>query len=430
MKKTAIALLMASTMLVGAGSVLAADVTVIHAGTLLAVPGEAPKTEQSVIIENGKITDVRSGYVSVDGAKIVDLKSSFVMPGMMDMHVHLTGELGDGNRWQKTVQETSAHSVMRGIMNGKKTLMAGFTTVRNLGAAMDVIFGMRDGINRGWVQGPRIIASIGVAATGGHGDISGMKSELLDLWSGNTTCNGPYDCRRAVRQAVKYGADLIKITSTGGVLSNTATGVAQQMEDDELVEIMKTAHSLGRKVAAHAHGTDGVNAALRAGVDSIEHGTYMDKESMKLFKKNGSYWIPTLQAGYTVMTMAKNNPNFFPPAIHPKALQVGSDMASTFARAYKGKINIAFGTDAGVGKHGTNAKEFSLMKDGGMTDHMELIQTATTEAAKVINMSDSLGALKVGYHADIIAVDGNPLNDIKELEDVDFVMKAGKVVKH
>jgi imidazolonepropionase-like amidohydrolase len=430
MKKTAILLLMATTMLVGAGSASAGDITVIHAGTLLAVPGEAPKTEQSVIIENGRITDVKSGYVSVAGAKVVDLKSSFVMPGLMDMHIHLTSQLGDANSYQKTVQEGVSHEVMRGIQYGNRILQAGFTTVRNLGTAKEVIYGIRDGINRGWVDGPRIIASVGVGATGGHGDIDGMKPELLDLWTSNTTCDGPYDCRRAVRQAVKYGADLIKITSTGGVLSDTETGVGQQMEDDELIEVMKTAHSLGRKVAAHAHAAAGVNAALRAGVDTIEHGTYMNAESLKLFKETGAVWIPTLSAGDFVMRMARDKPNFFPENIRRKALRVGTDMQNTFARAYKGKINIAFGTDSGVAPHGTNAKEFSLMKLGGMTDHMELIKTATINAAKVINMEDSLGQVKAGFHADIIAVDGNPLNDIKELEDVDFVMKAGKVVKH
>ncbi len=425
MKKFLLSTLVSAAALMGA-NVHAADLKIIHAGELLAVPGQGAKSEQSIIIEDGKISEVVNGYVNRDGAEIVDLKDSFVMPGMIDSHVHLTGQLSArGN----PMQTTKVDSAMMGLHYAEKTWQAGFTTVRNLGADPEVIYGMRDAINKGLVQGPRIVASAGVSATGGHGDIDGMKAELLDLYTSKTICDGPYDCRRAVRHAVKYGADWIKITSTGGVLSDTATGVLQQMEDDELKEIVKTAGRVGRDVASHAHGTQGINAALRAGVRSIEHGTYTDASSIKLFKETGAYLVPTMLAGKFVADQARANPNFFSDAIRPKALQVGSDMQANIEVAYKAGVKMAFGTDSGVSDHGDNAQEFILLNEIGVPNE-EAIEMATVRAAELLRMTDTLGTIAAGKHADIVATDGNPLNDIKELLDVDFVMKGGKVVKH
>lgn len=420
----------ASLIALGA-SVQAADIKVVHAGELLAVPGEAPKEKQTIVIENGRIKEVRDGFVAAsefgEGAKLVDLSESFVMPGLMDMHVHLQGELS-ARRDSETLRESTADVGMKSVLFAKRTLMAGFTTVRDLGAEPTHMYALRDATAKGWVDGPRIVASGGVAATGGHGDVDGMRHDLLEKYTSKTICDGPYDCRRAVRRAIKFGADTIKITATGGVLSDTNTGTGQQMTDDELTEIMETAHSLGRKVAAHAHAAEGINAALRAGVNSIEHGTYTNAESIKLFKETGAYLVPTLLAGDTVVQMAKNS-NFMSEQIKAKALRVGGDMMRHFAIAYKEGVNIAYGTDSGVSRHGTNAEEAILMEKAGMTP-MDVLKAATVNAADLIGMSDSLGTIEAGKHADLIATDGSALENLKELLDVDFVMKGGKVYKN
>lgn len=426
MKKAMLASLLGSVMAVSAMSAQAGDLKVIHAGELLAVPGKGAKKEQSIIIENDKIKEIKSGYVTPEGAEVIDLKNSFVMPGFMDMHVHLTGQLSEKNDPLKT---NNIDAAMIALDHGMKSLKAGFTTVRDLGAEPEVIFGVRDAINKGRVVGPRIIAAgTAISATGGHGDVDGMKAELMHLYTPENICDGPYDCRRAVRHAVKYGADVIKITSTGGVLSDTATGVLQQMEDDELFEIVRAAKRVGRDVTSHSHGTEGINAALKAGVRSIEHGTYTDASTIKLFKQNGAYLVPTLSAGDYVRRQAEANPQFFPPVIRAKAIQVGTDMKNNIGKAYKGGVKIAFGTDSGVGEHGKNAYEFVLLTEIGVPNE-EAIQMATVNAAEMARKSDVLGSIEAGKYADIVATDGNPLNDIKELLDVDFVMKGGQTIK-
>ena len=408
-----------------------ANTQIIHAGKLLTIPGESATSNQTLVIEDGKIKEIRNGFSSPDqfgtDTQLIDLANSFVMPGLMDMHVHLQGELGPKNDNQK-LRMSDADVAMRSVHFAHKTLMAGFTTVRNLGAKSEQIYALRDAIENGWIDGPRIIASGGVSVTGGHGDIDGISPDLLDLWSAKTLCDGPYDCRRATRHAIKYGADLIKITSTGGVLSDTNTGTGQQMTDDELKEVVETAHSLGRKVASHAHAAAGINAALRAGVDSIEHGSYADKESIRLFRKNGAYLVPTLLAGDTVVDLA-NSGNFMSEAIKAKAIRVGTDMMEHFSAAYQAGVKIAFGTDTGVSHHGDNAKEAILMYKAGMSN-AEILKTATINAADLIDRSSTLGTLEVGKQADIIGLINNPLEDIDALLDVAFVMKSGKVVKH
>jgi imidazolonepropionase-like amidohydrolase len=405
--------------------------TIIHAGTLLALPGEAPQNKQSIIIEGKQIARVEDGFVdpaSVSGdVTVIDLSDKFVLPGLMDMHVHLLGELSPTSRTDALYVTTSMQA-LKGAMHAKRTLDAGFTTVRDLGGKPEAIYALRDAVNNGFVPGPRIIAAgSSLAATGGHGDVDGVKAELLTLWTPETICDGPYDCRRATRHAIKYGADWIKITATGGVLSDTATGTDQQMTDDELREIMDTAHGLGIKVAAHAHGTDGINAALRAGVDSIDHGSFLDRESIRLFKQTGAYLVPTLSPSYKIPAQMEGNP-FFTEAIKAKARAASAASKANFGSAYESGVKIAFGTDSAVTKHGDNADEFGMMVESGMTE-MDAIRSATIVAAELLEMSDTLGTIEPGKMADIIAVDDNPLEDITVLENVSVVIKDGKRIK-
>lgn len=412
-------------------SVLSASTTIIYAGQLLAVPGQMPLKQQTIIVEDKNITKIIAGFADAKqypkDSTIINLKNSFVLPGLMDMHVHLQGQLGPNND-REALKMSDQLMGFRSIYFGMKTLLAGFTTVRDVGSNSQYMYAYRDAVNKGWIDGPRIIAAGGVGITGGHADVSGVKPDLMEFYTDKSICDGPYDCRRATRRAVKFGADLIKITSTGGVLTDRATGTGQQMEADELKEVVRAAHRMGRKVASHAHQEDGIIAALEAGVDSIEHGTYTGPKAIKLFKKTGAYLVPTLLAGDTVVQMAKTQ-NFMSEAIKQKAIRVGTDMQGNFAKAYKAGVKVAFGTDSGVSHHGINAQEAVLMHKAGMPE-MEVIKAATVNAADLLGMSDSIGSIEVGKSADIIAVDGSPLKDIKELLDVDFVMKEGKVFKN
>jgi len=348
--------------------------TLIHAGEVLAVPGEPAAKEQTIIVVDGKVTAIQDGYMEAgEEDTLIDLSDHFVMPGMIDSHVHLRSEWNPNTRLQGVTRE-SGDVAFEAAMNARKTLMAGFTAV----------------------QDP-------------------------------TICDGVADCRRAVRKAVKRGADVIKITATGGVLSNTNAGTGKQFFDDELRAIVETAESMGRKVTAHAHGKDGIDAALRAGVSSIEHGTYLDKETVALFKKHDAVLVPTVLAGMTVVDWAENH-NFLPPNSALKALQVGPQMQTMLRIAWENGVTVAFGTDTGVSAHGENAREFEYMIKAGMSE-MDAIKAATVVASKHIGMSDQIGTLEAGKDADIIAVDGSPLEDISELMDVDFVMKGGVVYK-
>jgi imidazolonepropionase-like amidohydrolase len=429
MKQRLTRLLVISALL-ATSPIVFADITLIHAGKLLAVPGEAPKADQTIVVEEQRIVEVRDGFVEAtefEGKVIViDLRDQFVLPGLMDMHVHLQGELGPKNDSER-LKMSSQQVEMRSVMFGMRTLMAGFTTVRDAGSSSLEMYALRDGINNGWVDGPRIIAAGGVGITGGHADVSGVSPDLMDLYTSENICNGPYDCRRATRNTIKYGADWIKITSTGGVLTDRATGTGQQMEADELREVVLAAKRMGRKVASHAHQEDGIIAALEAGVDSIEHGSYAGPDAIKLFKKTGAYLVPTLLAGETVMQMAATS-DFMSPAIKEKAMMVGGAMKGNFYKSYKGGVKIAYGTDSGVSKHGTNAREAVLMVKAGMPE-MAVIETATVNAADMLDMTASIGTIEAGKYADIIAVDSSPLENIEALLDVDFVMKGGKVYK-
>jgi imidazolonepropionase-like amidohydrolase len=409
------------------GNVAAADVTLIHAGELLAEPGKAPSRAMTIIVEGDRITGVQQGYVESEGATIIDLRNKFVLPGLMDMHVHLQGELGPDND-RDALKMSSQLMQMRSLHYAKNTLLAGFTTVRDVGSSEQEMYAMRDAINAGWVDGPRIVAAGGVGITGGHADISGVSPELMAHWTSVNVCDGPYDCRRAARNVIKYGGDLIKITSTGGVMTQRATGTGQQMETDELQEVVRAAARMGRKVASHAHEEDGIIAALEAGVASIEHGTYTGPRAIRLFKETGAYLVPTLLAGKTVATLAVEA-DFMAPEVREKAIRVGNDMAGNFEKAHKAGVNVAYGTDSGISPHGTNAEEAVLMVEAGMSE-MDVIVAATVNAADLIDMSESIGTIEAGKFADIIAVDASPLSDISELLDVGFVMKGGQVYKH
>ena len=407
-----------------------ADTRIIHAGTLLAVPGKLPKSEQTIVIENDRIMEVRKGYANPSEFEgeviVVDLKDQFVLPGLMDMHVHLQFEMGPRN--DRDQLKMSPQLVqMRSIMHAMRTLEAGFTTVRDVGSSEQEMYALRDAINQGWIDGPRIIAAGGVGITGGHADVSGMNPELMEMFTSENVCDGPYDCRRASRNAIKYGADLIKITSTGGVMTERATGTGQQMEMDELENVVLAAARMGRKVASHAHEEDGIIAALKAGVASIEHGTYTGPEAIKLFRETGAYLVPTLLAGKTVREAALNS-DYLPLAVREKAIRVGADMAGNFEKAHKAGVKVAYGTDSAISKHGSNAEEAILMVNAGMTE-MDVLEAATINAADLLDMSDSIGTIEAGKHADIIAVGASPLNNIEELLNVDFVMKGGKIYK-
>lgn len=404
--------------------------TLIHAGRLLADPASGRVlTQQTILVRDGQIVSIAAGYTSArSGQKVVDLKSSFVMPGLIDSHVHITSEQGPDARLNALIS-TSADDAIAGAGFGMKTLQAGFTTVADLGAETNAIMALRKGIARGVIAGPRIIAAgPAVSVHGGHGDVNGVPRSLVDLYRGPGVCSGPDDCARATRELVRDGADIIKITATGGVLSDTAAGLGQQFTDDELAAIVQAAHAMGRKVTAHAHGVDGINSFLKAGGDSIEHGTYADAESAELFKKNGAYLVPTLLAGDFVAREAAKPDTFLTPNQKQKALQAGPLMLDMLRRMHAAGVKIAFGTDTGVSAHGDNAQEFALMVKAGMTP-LQTIQAATVNAADHFGLTAEIGSIAPGKTADIIAVGGDPLSNVRELESVDFVMAKGKVHK-
>jgi imidazolonepropionase-like amidohydrolase len=400
--------------------------TVIHAGRLLATPGEAPKRGQSVWIADGKIKSVASGFIDPPtGTRLIDLKDKFVLPGLIDCHVHLTGQLAADSRL-RLVEDSDPKIALDAAQRARVTLAAGFTTVRDLGARPpEVIYALRAAIADGKVPGPRILCVGAILSpTGGHGQIYGYRADVCACIQSNIgVCDGADACRRAVRAQVAQGADAIKFVATGGVLSNIRAGIDQQFNDDEIQTIIETAHRLGRRVSAHAHGAAGINAALAAGVDSIEHGTFLDDQSVELFLEHGASHTPTIIAGMTVLEMAQRS-GVLTPAQAEKALEVGKHIKQALARSYRAGVRITFGTDMGVGQHGQNAREFALMVEAGMTS-ADAIKAATADAAELLDIADVVGSLTPGKSADIIAVDGDPLGDVTELERVTFVMSRG-----
>ncbi|MBP6011137.1 MAG: amidohydrolase family protein [Alphaproteobacteria bacterium] len=398
----------------------------IYAGTLFAVPGQEPLKEQTVFVRDGKILKVEAGFIRASaGEQVIDLRNHFVMPGLIDCHVHILSELSAKSRLE-TVESEETYVALRGAAYALRTLRAGFTTVRDLGERSPAIFALKKTINEGLIAGPRlVVAGSTLSPTGGHAQTYGYREEINLLFASTGACDGVDECRKAVRTQVARGADVIKLVATGGVLSNISAGVDQQFTDEELAVIVKTAHGLGKRVAAHAHGAGGMAAALRAGVDSIEHGSYVDDTAISLFRKTGAYLVPTVIAGVTVAEHAKQQ-GFLTPAQREKALKVGPLMQAALGRAYKGGVKIAFGTDMGVGVHGQNAKEFALMTGAGMPP-MEALKAATVNAADLLQLSNVIGTIEPNKMADIVAVAKDPLSDIKALERMSFVMRGGQV---
>jgi len=407
----------------------AEQVTVIHAGTLLAEPGKAPRQNASVIIRGRTIAEVRDGFAEVPGARVVDLRNATVLPGLIDSHVHLRG-LDDRLRARlEENQRDNEDNAYTALLNARKTLLAGFTTVRDLGGDPRLILSLRDSINSGEFSGPTILsAAMMVSVSGGHGDPRNGRNRDASLAVANpgNVCNGADDCRRAVREQISAGADVIKIAATGGVLSNVPGGLNQQMMDDEMRAVVATARTFGRKVAAHAHGVEGVNSALRAGVDSIEHGTFTNEESFRLYKQTGAYYVPTLLA--PAAALADGQRGALSAAQYDKARLAAGNAEKSFAEAIRRGVKIAYGTDTGVSPHGRNAEEFALMVKNGMSPSLA-IRSATVDAAELLGISARAGTIEPGKDADIIAVEGDPTQNVRLLENVGFVMKSGRVHK-
>lgn len=408
---------------------LSAQKTYIHCGTLIDGISNTPRTNVTIVVQGNKIVSVEKGFTQGTAQdKVIDLKNKTVTPGWIDTHVHLEDETSK-NQYVERFTLNPADYAFKSVAFAEKTLMIGFTTVRDLGGT-GVNISLRNAINKGLITGPRVFtAGKSIATTGGHADpTNSYRRDLMgDPGPQAGVINSPEEGRKAVRQRYKDGADLIKVTASGGVLSVAKDGSNPQFTNDELIAIIETAKDYGMKVAAHSHGAEAMKRAIRAGVSSIEHGTYMDDEAIALFKKHGVYYVPTITAGKSVGDSAKIA-GYYPDLVTPKALAVGPKIQNTFAKAYKAGVKIAFGTDAGVFKHGLNWMEFRYMIEAGMPA-MEAIKAATINAADLLGMKDQLGSIEAGKLADIVAVDGDPLKDVNAFGRVVFVMKDGVVYK-
>ena len=409
-------------------TLLCGQKTFIHAGKMIDGKNDIPIEMVTIILDGKTIQTVNRGYLD-PGKKdtLIDLKDFTILPGLMDMHTHLSGQSSPKRYMEKFYMDLDEYAY-RSIPYAKKTLMAGFTTVREVGGIISN--SIRDAINEGHIIGPRIFsAGKSIATTGGHADpSSGLNMRFMgDPGPKDGVINGTRDAKKAVRQRYKNGADLIKITATGGVLSIAKNSKNPQFTEDEIRAIVETADDYDMHVAAHAHGAEGMKRAIRAGVRSIEHGTLMDAEVMTLMKQYGTYYVPTISAGMFVAEKAKED-GYYPPIIVPKALEIGPRILKTFSIAHKFGIKIAFGTDSGVSYHGDNAKEFVHMVEGGMLP-MDAVKSATMVSAELLGIQDKLGSIETNKIADIIAVEGNPIDDISFLQNVIFVMKEGKVYR-
>ena len=429
MKKPLITLAVASALLSSPFSTVAD--TLIHAGKVFTGTSNSLQENVTIVVEDNKIKAVKKGFAKAqEGDTVINLKTSTVMPGLMDMHVHLSSQHGGPQTYLERFSLNEADYALRAANYAKITLDSGFTTVRNLGDGYNETVALRNAISKGYATGPRIYTvAKSIATTGGHADPSNGLSHLLrpDVGPKQGVVNGEAEAREAVRTRYQDGADLIKITATGGVLSVAKSGQNPQFMTDELEAIVETAKDYGMTVAVHAHGKEGMKRAIEAGVDSIEHGTYMDDEIRTLMKKHGTYYVPTILAGKFVADKAKID-GFFPELVRPKAAAIGPLIQNTFEQAHKAGVKIAFGTDSGVSAHGDNAQEFSLMVEAGMKPADALL-SATVNSASLLGISDILGTLEEGKLADIVAVQGNPLDDISLMESVSFVMKDGVVYK-
>ncbi|MBK6707098.1 MAG: amidohydrolase family protein [Sphingomonadales bacterium] len=420
----AVALLLASTPLAAQSG----GTTYIHAGRLLDQPGQAPRGASTIIVRDGKIAEVRDGFVAPEAdAQLVDLQTQFVLPGLIDMHVHISS---DDNLLRSRLEGPSRDVEDVFVIaqnNARLTLEAGFTTVRDLGGEGRATATLRDAINNGVIVGPTIIpAGTMISVTGGHGGVNGLNRTFTHAIAAERTnvCDGPDGCASAVRAQISIGAEVIKFAATGGVRSNVAGGLGKQMTDAEMKSIVDTGHSFGRKVTAHAHGKEGIDAALRAGVDSIEHGSFIDDETVKLFKAEGAALVPTAVAPIAALAQARRGDAPAPQLA--KAEEAAAAHAASMARAIKGGVRILFGTDSGVAPHGENAKEFALMVKAGMAP-AQAIKSATADNAAELDRP--IGVIAPGRDADIIATAADPIADVTALEKVDFVMRRGVVHK-
>ena len=402
--------------------------TIIYSSSYIDVINGNVIEDSSITINNGLINKIDKGFINVDPEdNLIDLRGNILMPGLMDMHVHFGQEYqSKAERPTKVERETSA---ILAAKHALITIKSGFTTVRQVGDSGMIAISLRDLINAGLIKGPRIFTSgKSIATTGGHADhTNGISKDFYEYPTAEDgVINGPYDAFTAVRQRYKDGADGIKLTVTGGVLSVAKSGDNPQFTEEEVAAIVEAAKDYGMWVAVHAHGSEGMKRAVLAGVDSVEHGTFMTDEVMELMIKNGTYYVPTISAGEFVAEKSKID-NYFPEIVRPKAASVGPQIGSTFSKAFKKGVKIAFGTDVGVQPHGTNWKEFVYMVKNGMPE-MKAIQSATIETAKLLQIDSTLGSIEVGKIADLVAVKGDPLTNISNMENISFVMKDGKVI--
>ncbi len=409
----------------------APKVTYIHAGQLLDRPGERARGNTTIIVRDGKIAELRDGFAAPEGgATLVDLKDRYVLPGLIDMHVHFYSSGYPLKQRLEGPTKDKEDAFAAAALNARATLLAGITTVRDLGSSEPRgIRALRDAIARGEFEGPTIInAGAMISVTAGHGDANGLKENyaLAERNDADHICNGPDDCRRATRAQIFTGAEVIKFGASGGVGSNIAGGLEAQMTPEEMKAIVDTAHAFGRKATAHAHGKSGIDMALRAGVDSIEHGSFIDDDTVRLFKQTGAYLVPTMHAFESVIRQSRSGER--PAASAAKAEEVSKVVKDSHRRAFAGGVKVAFGTDSGVGPHATNALEFTYMTQAGMAPAVAL-RTATVDAATLLGRADRIGRIAAGMDADIIAVSGDPVADVKRLETVDFVMRRGTVHK-
>jgi imidazolonepropionase-like amidohydrolase len=404
-----------------------AETQIILAGNLIADAGVGPTGPATITVTDGRIINIVKGVDSVAlpaGATVIDLSTKTVLPGLIDLHVHLTGD--PGGDFRDEAVDPDEWGVVMGVKNAVLTVKAGFTTVREAGSAQNTAFVLRRGTAEGKIVGPRIVAAgPALSIVGGHGDVTGFRKDVLAALDTGYTCTGPLECAEKVRKASRLGADVIKITATGGVLSQQGRGLEAHFTAEEMTSIANTAHSLGLKVMAHAHGARGIESAAAAGIDTIDHGTFADEAALKVMKAKGTALVPTLMALEGVRE--RLGKGIYTPTVEVKAKQALEVAGRQVTRAKAMGVTVAFGTDAGVFEHGRNASEFALMVKAGMTNK-EALASATTIAANVLGMENEIGKIAVGYSADLIAVAANPLDDIRTLEKVDWVMVRGRVI--
>ncbi len=419
-----IALILAS---IGLTTPVLAETVLIHAGRVITDAAKPALGASTVVVENGRIKSIEAGHnAATTGQQVINLKTKTILPGLIDSHVHLTGDPGGDYRDEAVVTEEMATLI--GAKNARITALAGFTTVRDLGSGPVTGFALRDATAKGLIPGPRILSSgPAISIIGGHGDVSGFRPDVTAVLDGKNTCTGPEQCAARVREASKRGADVIKITATGGVLSQQGRGLGQHFTDAEMKAVVDTARSLGLKVAAHAHGAGGIAGAARAGVDSIEHGTFADAEGLKAMKAGGAAMVPTLMAFTGIRE--RLGKGVYTPTVEVKVRETVANVGKAMKAARDMGVIVAFGTDSGVFEHGRNAQEFAQMVELGGFTAAEALATATTGAAKLLGLEGEVGRLAPGMSADIIAVEGDPQTNVRTLEKVDFVMVRGRVIQ-